>query len=173
MCGLTDHKMEIHTWHNHRPLLNIRRDNCRATANTKRSVILSDRRESKDLRTNLPPALPVVRRSFDFGLRPALRMTNWRAGPSDLHVIAACPDAFGIGGRFVNRPYGFDFTIFDRGRNAGTAFPMDAVLANKKRAAFSGAFFSYPISPTARRGRRPSRAARPERRRHRAYPPCR
>ena len=52
----------------------------------------------------------------------------------------ACPDAFGIGGRFVNRPYGFDFTISDRGRNAGAAFPTDAILANKKRAAKAARF---------------------------------
>ena len=38
-------------------------------------VILSDRRESKDLRTDLGAELPEVRRSFDFGLRPPLRMT--------------------------------------------------------------------------------------------------
>ena len=41
-----------------------------------RSVILSDRRESKDLRTNFTANIPEVRRSFDFGLRPSLRMTK-------------------------------------------------------------------------------------------------
>ena len=39
-------------------------------------VILSDRRESKDLRTNFSANVPKVRRSFDFGLRPSLRMTG-------------------------------------------------------------------------------------------------
>ena len=40
------------------------------------AVILSDRRESKDLRTSGTFAVKSVRRSFDFGLRPPLRMTN-------------------------------------------------------------------------------------------------
>ena len=38
-------------------------------------VILSDRRESKDLRTAGIAVVKSVRRSFDSGLRPALRMT--------------------------------------------------------------------------------------------------
>ena len=41
-----------------------------------RGVILSERSESKDLRTDGRFAVNLVRRSFDFGLRPALRMTE-------------------------------------------------------------------------------------------------
>ena len=38
-------------------------------------VILSERSESKDLRMTVTNAVISVRRSFDSGLRPALRMT--------------------------------------------------------------------------------------------------
>ena len=41
-------------------------------------VILSERSESKDLRTVVVFAVNSVRRSFDSGLRPPLRMTNFR-----------------------------------------------------------------------------------------------
>ena len=47
-----------------------------------KSVILSDRRESKVLRTDFAANVPEVRRSFDFGLRPALRMTGGVAAAS-------------------------------------------------------------------------------------------
>ena len=40
-----------------------------------RFVILSERSESKDLRIYGIFAVKLVRRSFDFGLRPPLRMT--------------------------------------------------------------------------------------------------
>ena len=42
----------------------------------KMHVILSEQSESKDLRTDYIAFVPVVRRSFDSGLRPALRMTD-------------------------------------------------------------------------------------------------
>ena len=38
-------------------------------------VILSDRRESKDLRTDLTANVIIMRRFFDFVLRTPLRMT--------------------------------------------------------------------------------------------------
>ena len=42
------------------------------------NVILSERSESKDLRTVVIFAVNSVRRSFDSELRPPLRMTNFR-----------------------------------------------------------------------------------------------
>ena len=45
------------------------------------SVILSEQSESKDLRTFRFASRHSVRRSFDFGLRPSLRMTNGAAAP--------------------------------------------------------------------------------------------
>ena len=48
-----------------------------------KSVILSDRRESKDLRIDFHANVPEVRRSFDSGLRPSLRMTNVGKRPID------------------------------------------------------------------------------------------
>ena len=45
-------------------------------------VILSERSESKDLRTNDTIAAESVRGSFDFGLRPPLRMTDFWCGGS-------------------------------------------------------------------------------------------
>ena len=46
------------------------------------SVILREQRESKDLRTFRSASRHSVRRSFDFGLRPSLRMTNGAAAPN-------------------------------------------------------------------------------------------
>ena len=43
-------------------------------------VILSERSESKNLRIYETLVLKSVRRSFDFGLRPSLRMTDLRCG---------------------------------------------------------------------------------------------
>ena len=40
-------------------------------------VILSERSESKDLGTDFTAMVIVVRRSFDYGLRPPLRMTDY------------------------------------------------------------------------------------------------
>ena len=47
-----------------------------------RSVILSEQSESKDLRTFRFASRHSVRRSFDFGLRPSLRMTSCAAAPN-------------------------------------------------------------------------------------------
>ena len=41
-----------------------------------RFVILSEQSESKDLRTNPMLCMSMVRRAFDFVLRPSLRMTS-------------------------------------------------------------------------------------------------
>ena len=52
-------------------------------------VILSEQRESKDLRMIETALLKSVRRSFDFGLRPALRMTAF-SGAVPLQIVRTC-----------------------------------------------------------------------------------
>ena len=47
-----------------------------------RFVILSEQSEAKDLRTFRFASRHSVRRSFDFGLRPSLRMTSGAAAPN-------------------------------------------------------------------------------------------
>jgi hypothetical protein len=63
----------------------------------------------------LAPSQRGLSAQADWGSVPSL----W--GHPHHHFVVPLPqwgrqdftDAFGIGGRFVNRPYGFDFTIFD------------------------------------------------------------
>ena len=60
-------------------------------------VILSEQSESKDLRTYRLRRSHSVRRSFDFGLRPSLRMTDfWCARGNGTEIVRIRRGAVGI-----------------------------------------------------------------------------